>query len=130
MENIGYYLDQMRSVSPLVHNITNFVAMNSMANILLSAGASPAMVHSLEEVEDFAAISNALTVNIGTLEPAWVEAMCRAAKQMRSQNKPWVFDPVGGGRDAVSTRCFFPIASFQAYRHPRKCLRDNGTCRS
>ena len=97
MENIGHYLDQMRSASPLVHNITNFVAMNSMANVLLSAGASPAMVHSLEEVEDFAAISNALTVNIGTLEPAWVEAMCKAAKQMNSQSKPWVFDPVGVG---------------------------------
>jgi hydroxyethylthiazole kinase len=68
-----------------------------MANVLLSAGASPAMVHSLEEVEDFAAISNALTVNIGTLEPAWVEAMCKAAKQMNSQSKPWVFDPVGVG---------------------------------
>jgi len=97
METIGHYLDQMRSASPLVHNITNFVAMNSMANILLSSGASPAMVHSLEEVEDFAAISNALTVNIGTLEPAWVEAMCIAAKQMNALNKPWVFDPVGVG---------------------------------
>lgn len=97
METIGHYLDQMRSASPLVHNITNFVAMNSMANVLLSAGASPAMVHSVEEVEDFAAISNALTVNIGTLEPAWVDAMCIAAKQMNSQSKPWVFDPVGVG---------------------------------
>jgi len=108
MQDIGSYLDHMRSASPLVHNITNFVAMNSMANVLLSAGASPAMVHSLEEVEDFAAISNALTVNIGTLEPAWVDAMTKAIARFNADGKPWVFDPVGVGatpyRKEVSAR--------------------------
>lgn len=37
------------SKSPLVQCITNFVAMDISANVLLAAGASPAMAHALDE---------------------------------------------------------------------------------
>ncbi|MBC7859302.1 MAG: hydroxyethylthiazole kinase, partial [Burkholderiaceae bacterium] len=65
----------LRAEAPLVHNITNFVAMDLAANVLLAVGASPIMAHAREEVADMVAIAGALTINIGTLEPAWVEAM-------------------------------------------------------
>jgi hypothetical protein len=39
---------------PLVHCITNYVTVNDVANILLSAGASPAMIDHPEEAEGFA----------------------------------------------------------------------------
>lgn len=45
MEGLGKCLARMRANPPLVHNITNFVAMNFMANVLLAIGAAPAMVH-------------------------------------------------------------------------------------
>ena len=35
--------------APLVQCLTNFVSMNYAANVLLAAGASPAMVHAAEE---------------------------------------------------------------------------------
>lgn len=95
MENPGFYLQQMRATPPLVHNITNFVAMNVMANVLLAVGASPAMVHAREEVAEFAALAQALTVNIGTVDPTWGEAMIEAAEVMNRLGRPWVFDPVG-----------------------------------
>jgi hydroxyethylthiazole kinase len=72
-------LQAIRQRAPLVHNITNFVSMEVAANCLLALGASPAMVHAEEEVEDFLAIAQALVVNIGTLSPPWVAAMGRAA---------------------------------------------------
>ena len=72
-------LQAVREDAPLVHNITNFVAMDVTANCLLALGASPAMVHAEEEVEDFVAIASSLVVNIGTLSPPWVAAMARAA---------------------------------------------------
>ena len=50
-------LDEIRARRPLVHNITNYVVMNNTANALLALGASPAMVHANEEVEEFVAIS-------------------------------------------------------------------------
>ena len=80
MQTPDTYLDHMRATAPLVQNITNFVAMNVMANVMLAAGASPAMVHAQEEAAEFAASASALTVNIGTLSPAWTDAMQTAAK--------------------------------------------------
>lgn len=97
MVDTGHYLAKMRATAPLVHNITNFVAMNIMANVQLAAGASPAMVHAREEVAEFATLSQALTVNIGTLDPAWAEAMELAANVMNAAGRPWVMDPVGAG---------------------------------
>jgi hydroxyethylthiazole kinase len=93
----------LRARSPLVHNITNYVAMTVSANVLLAVGASPAMVHAVEEVEDFIAISSSLVINIGTLSAAWVEAMRLAAKRASALGKPWVLDPVGCGATRYRT---------------------------
>ncbi len=79
MENPGTYLAAMRHTAPLVHNITNYVAMNVMVNVLLAAGASPAMVHAREEVAEFTPIAQSLSINIGTISPHWAEAMEMAA---------------------------------------------------
>jgi hydroxyethylthiazole kinase len=97
---------ELRARRPLVQNITNYVAMSVSANILLAAGASPAMVHAEEEIDDFARIAAGLVVNIGTLSPAWIAAMKRAAAAYAAQGKPWVLDPVAVGatrlRDATA----------------------------
>lgn len=85
---------RMREAGPLVHCITNYVAMNIAANVLLAAGASPAMVHSEEESGEFAGIAGALTVNIGTLSPHWLAGMKAAVAGATSDRRPWVLDPV------------------------------------
>jgi hydroxyethylthiazole kinase len=97
-------LRAVRERAPLVHNITNFVAMDVTANCLLALGASPAMVHAEEEVEDFVAIASSLVVNIGTLSPPWVAAMARAVDRARALGRPWVLDPVGAGATSYRTR--------------------------
>lgn len=96
-------VQRVREASPLVHNITNYVAMDVTANALLALGASPAMVHAEEEAADFAGISSALVVNIGTLSPPWVRAMELAADAARNAGKPWVLDPVGAGATPYRT---------------------------
>jgi hydroxyethylthiazole kinase len=90
-------LAEIRRTAPLVHNITNYVVMNNTANALLALGASPAMVHAVDEVEEFVGISRALVVNIGTLSAAWVAAMRAAADRAKRLGIPWVLDPVGVG---------------------------------
>lgn len=87
-------LAAMRREPPLVHCITNFVAMDIAANVLLAAGASPAMVHAEAEAAEFAGIASALTINIGTLSPDWLSGMQAAAKAANTAGRPWVFDPV------------------------------------
>lgn len=87
-------LTLLRSNAPLVQCITNYVAMNVAANTLLAAGASPAMVHAAEEAGEFAAIAGALTINIGTLSPDWVDGMHKAVAGAQGAGRPWVLDPV------------------------------------
>ena len=87
-------LQKMRVAKPLVQCITNFVAMNRAANTLLAAGASPAMVHTASESGDFAKIADALTINIGTLSPDFMDGMKAAILSANTAGKPWVLDPV------------------------------------
>lgn len=88
---------KIKDASPLVHNITNYVVMNSSANTLLAAGASPVMAHSPDEVSDMVKIANALVINIGTLSEPWVRAMTMALKEANQQGIPVILDPVGAG---------------------------------
>lgn len=96
-DSVTTLLHAIRSKSPLVHNITNYVVMNNNANALLSIGASPVMAHAPEEVEDMVSIASSLVVNIGTLSPLWVDAMKLAMKKASGLGKPVVLDPVGAG---------------------------------
>lgn len=115
-------LERVRQEAPLVHNITNYVVMNTTANALLAAGASPAMVHAVEEVEEFVALARALVVNVGTLSPPWVEAMRLAAARARAGGIPWVLDPVGAGATAYRT-----AASAALLAHRPTVIRGNAS---
>ena len=79
--------------------------------MLLALGASPAMVHAAEEVEDFVAISDALAVNIGTLSPSWVDGDARRRDARRALGKPWVLDPVGCGATPYRTQVAAELAA-------------------
>lgn len=37
---LGKYLKQVRTKAPLIHNITNYVTVNDVANVLLACGGS------------------------------------------------------------------------------------------
>ena len=104
-------LQAIRAQRPLIHNITNFVSMEVVANCLLAFGASPAMAHAEEEVEEFQDVASALVVNIGTLSPAWVAAMDKATARAAALGKPWVLDPVGCGATTYRTRTAAELAA-------------------
>lgn len=87
----------VRERSPLVHSITNLVVINFNANVLLAAGASPVMAHAHEEVADMVGIAQALVLNMGTLDPYWIESMRLALLAASKRGLPVVFDPVGAG---------------------------------
>jgi hydroxyethylthiazole kinase len=100
----AWWVRRVRDETPLVHNITNFVAMPFVANTLLAAGAAPVMAHAVEEVADMVRLARALVLNIGTLDPRWVESMEVAARAARTAQVPVVLDPVGAGATPYRTR--------------------------
>jgi hydroxyethylthiazole kinase len=84
--------------------------MNETANATLALGALPVMAHAREEVEEMAGLAGALVINIGTLSPAWVEAMLLAGRAANSAGVPVVLDPVGAGATDYRTETANRIA--------------------
>lgn len=88
---------KLQQKKPLVQCITNSVAANYVANILLAAGASPAMIDHPQEAAGFASICSALSINLGTPTHEQMQAAHQAAQTAHLQQTPWVLDPVGYG---------------------------------
>lgn len=88
---------RLRASPPLVHLLTNEVVQEISANVLLAAGAAPAMIVAEAEVADFAAMAGAVLINVGTLYPARYAAMRAAVLAANAAGVPWVLDPVAVG---------------------------------
>lgn len=93
----------VRSRSPLIHCITNYVTANDCANLLLACGASPIMADEVEEVREITALSQALVLNLGTLNRRTIPAMLLAGKTANELGRPVVLDPVGAGASQLRT---------------------------
>ncbi len=89
--------DEVRNQKPLIHCITNYVTVNDVANIILAAGASPAMVEHPGEAGDFARLAGALYFNFGTLNSEQEESMLAAAESAGQKKIPLLVDPVACG---------------------------------
>ncbi|KAL3118427.1 hypothetical protein niasHT_005936 [Heterodera trifolii] len=104
-------LSELRQRAPLVHCLTNQVASNFTANVLLAIGAVPAMVVTVchkHKVRSFTAHSDALSVNLGTLTSAQKDAIKAAVQSAVEADIPWVLDPVAVGQ-ALPFRSQFAV---------------------
>lgn len=97
------YLENVRNKVPLVHNITNYVTVNDVANVLLACGGSPIMSDEAEDVEDITTVCGGLNINIGTLHKTSIEGMYRAGRKANELGHPVLLDPVGAGASALRT---------------------------
>ena len=98
------YLETVRNHCPLVHNITNYVTVNDVANIILACGASPIMADEPEEVQEITTICQGLNINIGTLHKSSIESMFLAGKKANELGHPVLLDPVGAGASTLRTQ--------------------------
>ncbi|MBB5182101.1 hydroxyethylthiazole kinase [Catenisphaera adipataccumulans] len=96
-------LEKVRSQAPLVHNITNYVTVNDVANVILAIGASPIMSDEPEDVEDITSICAGLNINIGTLNQRSIQGMHRAAAKAQELHHVLLLDPVGAGASKLRT---------------------------
>lgn len=96
-------INNLRKKAPLIHNITNYVTVNDVANIILACGASPIMADEIEEVEEITSICNGLNINIGTLNARTIPAMMAAGKKAQELNHVILLDPVGAGASTLRT---------------------------
>ncbi len=103
------FKNNIKQTKPLIHCITNYVTVNDVANILLSCGASPVMADAISEVSDITSISNALYLNIGTINERTIESMLLSIEVANNKNIPIVLDPVGVGASTFRNDCINKI---------------------
>src|SRR5258708_22732639 len=87
-------LVRLRARSPRIHCITNSVAQNFTANVLLAVGCVPSMTLSPEEIGTFVASAQGLLVNLGTFDRERRQATAIATDAAAAHKLPWVLDPV------------------------------------
>ena len=100
---LGNCIENVRKNVPLVHNITNYVTVNDVANVILACGGSPIMSDEPRDVEDITSICGGLNINIGTLNKRSIEAMTIAGNRANELGHPILLDPVGAGASALRT---------------------------
>lgn len=101
---LGNYIENVRKNTPLVHNITNYVTVNDVANVLLACGASPIMADDSEEVEEITSLCQGLNINIGTLNKQTIPSMFLAGKKANELGHLVLLDPVGAGASRLRTQ--------------------------
>jgi hydroxyethylthiazole kinase len=104
MLNFYGVLEKVRSRSPLVHHITNWVTIYDCANVVKAFGASPVMAHAGEEVSDMSGLADSLVLNIGTLTSEVVASMKKASKTANKKGIPVVLDVCGAGATPFRNR--------------------------
>src|SRR5512142_2592379 len=98
------FLEAVRSRSPLVHHLTNWVTIYDCAQVVKTLGASPVMAHAAEEVAEMSQIASALVLNIGTLTTEVVQAMKLAGRSANQKGIPVMLDACGAGATAFRDR--------------------------
>lgn len=102
-------LENVKEKTPLIHNITNYVTVNDVANALLASGASPIMSDEPGDVYDITTICGGLNINIGTLNKQSIEAMFIAGKRAKELGHIVLVDPVGAGASNLRTQTALEI---------------------
>lgn len=102
-------LKLVKQKNPLVHCITNGVALNDCANILLALGARPVMAEAPEESAEITARADALSVSLGMLTRDKREAIFRSVRAAKEKGIPVLLDPVGIGGSSFRQQAFRDI---------------------
>lgn len=108
---ISEMMNNVKSMRPLIHNITNYVAATDCANITLAIGASPIMADEPNEAYEVASLADALVLNTGTISQSRLYAMLSAGKAANEKGIPIILDPVGAGISTYRTNVVNSVIS-------------------
>lgn len=97
----GEELQRVREKSVLIHNMTNSVTINDVANAQLAIGSSPIMASGIDAIE-ITERSDGLNINTGMYDGnEWLIEVGRRSVEL---GHPTVLDPVGIGASNIRTQ--------------------------
>jgi hydroxyethylthiazole kinase len=93
-------LKTLKSKGAFVYGLTNYIAANLSANVLLAVGAGPAIGTAMDWPTVFGRGANAMWINTAALMSSGPDALLTAARSAHEGNVPWALDPVAMGAGA------------------------------
>lgn len=88
------FAKRVRVAQPLILNLANSVTQQRVADVISYVGGSPLMTTSMDELEELLEISDALVLNIGTINDNLLPLYLEAGRLANQMNKPVILDPV------------------------------------
>nr|WP_284947798.1 hydroxyethylthiazole kinase [Acidisoma sp. PAMC 29798] len=101
-QSVRQELAALKKAGPFVYGLTNYVAANLSANVLLAVGAGPAIGAAPGWPTAFAAGAGAMWINTAALMSSSPETLLEAARSANAAGTPWVLDPVAVGAGATA----------------------------
>lgn len=104
MKNLNQILlnrKKLRDTSPLIHAITNPIAITMVANGILATGAKAICAAHPDEVSEIVNMSKALSLNLGNITSERMIAMRKASQCASKKNIPLALDAVGVGASTL-----------------------------
>ncbi|KVD74266.1 hydroxyethylthiazole kinase [Burkholderia sp. ABCPW 14] len=98
--SVRHELAALRQAAPFVYGLTNYVAANLSANVLLAVGAAPAIGAAADWPARFGASAGALWINTAALMSSGADSLRAAARAAAEAGTRWVLDPVAVGAGA------------------------------
>lgn len=93
-------LAALKSKGAFVYGLTNYIAANLSANVLLAVGAGPAIGAAMDWPTRFGQGASAMWINAAALMSSGPETLVAAASAAHDAGVPWVLDPVAMGAGA------------------------------
>ncbi|OQP36237.1 hydroxyethylthiazole kinase [Pantoea latae] len=93
-------LRHIRQNKPFCYGLTNYIAANLSANVLLAVGAGPAIGAALDWQQAFGSHASAVWINAACLMSNTPHEVRQAARAAHEAGVPWVLDPVAVGAGA------------------------------
>lgn len=104
MKNLSQILinrEKLKETSPLIHAITNPIAINMVANAILSQGAKAICAAHPDEVSEIVSMAKSLSINLGNITSERMLAMARAVRKANEIKIPTAIDVVGVGASSL-----------------------------
>lgn len=97
---IRHEFARLKDKKPFCYGLTNYVAANLSANVLLAVGAAPAIGSAMDWPSVFGRHAHAVWINTASLMSCGPDEIRLAARSAHEGGVPWVLDPVAVGAGA------------------------------
>ncbi|MDU2353214.1 MAG: hydroxyethylthiazole kinase, partial [Anaerococcus sp.] len=101
MINFDNIFDKLVSETHTIHSIVSPLIANDLANVLLSLNQAPFLAEYIREVYEVTENSDALLVNLGTLNESKILGIKEALISAKKNNVPIILDPVGASATKI-----------------------------